>query len=80
MNYGKVIDALEFAYENKKELAEACELGIHAWRRLETMTKHHNVTLDKVLTLADEWLHKLTEADSDNPARYKSQSKVLIRD
>lgn len=64
MNFSAVIAGLEFAWKHRKEIADGCEIGIHVFRRLEAMTHHHNVTVDKVLTVADEGLHAI----SGNPS------------
>lgn len=57
MNFTAVIAGLNFAWQHKKDIADACEAAIHVVRRIEALSHKHNVTVDKVLTTADEGLH-----------------------
>ena len=54
MNFSLIVSILEEAYTHRGEIADACEAGIHAIRRLEHLTNKHNTTVDKILVTADE--------------------------
>ena len=53
---GTIINVLKWAYEHRKEEAQAAELGIHFLRRVEHSLVHHKTDLDTFLVEADKAL------------------------
>lgn len=66
MNFTAVIAGLEFAWRHKQDIADACESAIHVVRRIEALSHKHNVSVDKVLTSADDALHVVTKSKDEN--------------
>ena len=66
MNFKLVVAALEFAYENRKEVASAAREAIHVFRRIELMCGKHNVNVDKALVEADKALSKISNKKNNN--------------
>ena len=66
MNFSLIVTVLEEAYKHRGEIADACEAGIHAIRRLEHLSHKHNATVDKILVTADEGFKAIKESAKDN--------------
>lgn len=65
MNYGNVVQALEWAVEHRHEIQSDAEAGIHLIRRIEKMVVHHGTTADKILEAAEDAL-STTKSDNDS--------------
>ena len=63
MNFGVIVEALEFAVNHRKEIASDAEAAIHFVRRVEHLVVKHGTTCDKVLVEADKALSKLVQSE-----------------
>ena len=69
-----VIEILKWAYDHRKEEAEAAELGIHFLRRIEHSIIHHKTDLDTFLVEADKALVKYNEKNNLSSTNRSSSS------
>ena len=65
MNIGIVVQALEFAIENRREIVSDAEAAIHFLRRVEHACVQHETTADKILIAADHMLSAVKAAQSE---------------
>ena len=65
MNFVNVVHALEWAIENRHEIASDAECAIHLIRRIEHACVKHETTADHVLVAADKMLTHLKEVTKE---------------